>query len=83
MIQWGDMTGLKQIKPSLRLSFNPYFAANYSRTPLEKSGNQKQQFENQKAISGGLDIKYGINESFTLDATLIPDFSQVQSDRKY
>ncbi len=82
LIQWGDMTGLKQIKPSLRLSFNPYFAANYSRTPLEKSGNQKQQFENQKAISGGLDIKYGINESFTLDATLIPDFSQVQSDRK-
>ena len=30
--------------------------------------------------SGGMDVKYGINESFTLDATLIPDFGQVVSD---
>lgn len=27
-----------------------------------------------------MDVKYGINESFTLDMTLIPDFAQVQSD---
>lgn len=27
-----------------------------------------------------MDVKYGINESFTLDATLIPDFGQVISD---
>jgi hypothetical protein len=27
-----------------------------------------------------MDLKYGINESFTLDMTLIPDFGQVQSD---
>jgi len=27
-----------------------------------------------------MDIKYGINESFTMDMTLVPDFGQVQSD---
>ena len=27
-----------------------------------------------------MDLKYGINESFTLDMTLIPDFGQVSSD---
>ena len=27
-----------------------------------------------------MDIKYGINQAFTLDMTLIPDFGQVQSD---
>jgi hypothetical protein len=27
-----------------------------------------------------MDVKYGISESFTLDATLIPDFGQVISD---
>ena len=27
-----------------------------------------------------MDVKYGINESFTMDMTLIPDFAQVQSD---
>ena len=28
----------------------------------------------------GMDLKYGINESFTLDMTLIPDFGQVSTD---
>ena len=28
----------------------------------------------------GIDLKYGINKSFTLDMTLIPDFGQVESD---
>jgi hypothetical protein len=27
-----------------------------------------------------MDVKYGINQAFTLDVTLIPDFGQVQSD---
>ena len=27
-------------------------------------------------------MKWGINESFTLDATLVPDFGQVQSDNQ-
>jgi hypothetical protein len=27
-----------------------------------------------------MDVKYGISESFTLDATIIPDFGQVVSD---
>jgi hypothetical protein len=33
-------------------------------------------------ITGGMDVKYGINESFTLDMTLVPDFGQVQSDNQ-
>ena len=33
------------------------------------------------AYNGGMDLKYGINESFTLDMILLPDFSQVQSDK--
>ena len=32
------------------------------------------------SYNGGLDIKLGLSESFTLDATLIPDFGQVESD---
>ena len=30
-----------------------------------------------------MDVKLGINESFTLDMTLIPDFAQVQSDNVF
>jgi hypothetical protein len=33
-----------------------------------------------KSLKGGLDIKYGINDAFTLDAILIPDFGQTKYD---
>jgi hypothetical protein len=33
-----------------------------------------------QSVTGGMDFKYGINESFTLDVSLIPDFGQVRSD---
>lgn len=29
-----------------------------------------------------MDVKYGINQSFTLDMTLVPDFGQVRSDNQ-
>lgn len=35
----------------------------------------------QRWIQGGLDIKYGINDAFTLDAILVPDFGQAAFDR--
>jgi len=35
---------------------------------------------NDLSFKGGMDIKYGLNESFTLDMMLIPDFGQTQAD---
>ncbi|MEP6749389.1 MAG: DUF5916 domain-containing protein [Bacteroidota bacterium] len=73
--QFGYLTGLQNLAPPLRLSFSPYISGGYRSTPDEKAGYIKETLK-----SGGLDVKYGINESFTLDATLIPDFGQVISD---
>jgi Domain of unknown function (DUF5916)/Carbohydrate family 9 binding domain-like len=73
---WGIMNGIEDIKPPVRLSFSPYLSAYLSHYPLNEEG-QKNYTAN---YSGGMDIKYGLNESFTLDATLLPDFTQVQSD---
>ena len=75
--QWGVWKNLKNIAPPLRLSFLPYLSGGVKTTP---TGSGKIT-ENLK--SGGMDIKYGINESFTLDITLIPDFAQVQSDNVF
>ncbi|MGG9961401.1 DUF5916 domain-containing protein [Ferruginibacter sp. SUN106] len=72
--QWGTWTGLKNIKPPLRLSFQPYISGGFRNSPTN-NGNVTEVLK-----SGGMDVKYGINESFTLDMTLIPDFAQVQSD---
>ncbi len=73
--QFGDLTGLQNLSPPLRLSFAPYVSGGYRSTPQVKGG-----YINEWLKSGGLDVKYGFNESFTLDATLIPDFGQVISD---
>lgn len=75
--QWGTWTGLKNINPPLRLSFQPYVSGGVRISPTGK-GNITEVLK-----SGGMDVKYGINESFTLDMTLIPDFAQVQSDNLY
>ncbi len=70
--QAGEITQLYNIRPPLRLSLTPYVSAY-----LEKLANEPSW---GYSFNYGMDLKYGINESFTLDMTLIPDFGQVQSD---
>ncbi len=72
--QFGKYTEVKDIQPPLRLSFSPYLSGGIRYNP-EGSAEKREWLR-----SGGMDVKYGINESFTLDATLIPDFGQVISD---
>ena len=72
--QEGQLTGIQNIKPPVRLSVSPYAAA-YTEF---KSGKSSPDY----TYKGGMDLKYGISESFTLDMMLIPDFGQIQSDDK-
>ena len=69
-IQSGLLDGIENIKSPIRLSFMPY-ASIYSET---FDGNTNYPY------NYGMDLKYGINDSYTLDMTLIPDFGQVASD---
>jgi hypothetical protein len=76
--QSGRLEGISNIQSPLRLSMTPYFstyAANYS-TKLDQTNKASY------SLVGGMDIKYGISESFTLDMALVPDFGQVQSDNQ-
>ena len=76
--QWGELTNLTNIVPPLRLSFLPYISGGFRQSPTVNGKKQTEFIQ-----SGGMDVKYGINESFTLDVTLIPDFAQVQSDNVF
>ena len=69
----GISKGIQNISPPLRLFFYPYAQSSVD----FKNGNNPLA-----AYSAGMDVKYGINNSFTLDATLIPDFGQVTFDDK-
>ncbi|NQX91552.1 MAG: carbohydrate binding family 9 domain-containing protein [Flavobacteriales bacterium] len=75
--QSGTLNNIKDIEPPIRLFFYPYASGYY-----ETSKNDEGVRQEGTQFNGGMDIKYGINESFTLDMTLIPDFGQVQSDNQ-
>ncbi len=67
---WGDLSGLEKLKNPVRLQFSPYLSASM----------QSRAGEQNYGYGGGADMKYGLSEAFTLDMTLLPDFSQVLSD---
>ncbi len=70
--QLGQLKGIEQIESPLRLSFVPYV-----------SGYVEHFDDNVgSSLNGGMDVKYGLNDAFTLDMTLIPDFGQVQFDQQ-
>lgn len=76
--QSGILKGIENVTPPLRLSLTPYVT-----TYLENSKSDVNSSSDWKGrVTGGLDLKYGINDAFTLDMTLVPDFGQTTSDQK-
>ena len=75
--QSGQLHGIKNITTPLRLFATPYFST-YLENSYDGSANPKSNWT--RSINGGMDVKYGINDAFTLDMTLIPDFGQTISD---
>ena len=68
--QAGILTGIQKITTPTRLFLIPYASSYLNSNKEETTFTQK----------GGLDIKYGINDAFTLDAILVPDFGQTKFD---
>ncbi len=66
----GLVKGVENIDPPVRLTFFPFLQGLVS----EFDGTTETDF------SAGVDVKYGLSDSFTLDATLIPDFGQAAFD---
>lgn len=75
--QSGMLTGVKDITSPFRLSLTPYISGYYN---IDNTG--ERDVVANTAYNAGLDLKYGINDAFTLDMTAIPDFGQVISDKK-
>ncbi len=76
--QSGILNGISNIKAPVRLSVSPYFSTYYD-VFNDKTNDVRA---NSWSINGGADLKYGLNDAFTLDMTLVPDFGQVQSDNQ-
>lgn len=77
--QSGQVSGITEIESPVRLSATP-FIAYYLENNFDKNGEPKSSWG--RSFQGGMDVKYGLTDAFTLDMTLIPDFGQVQFDNQ-
>ncbi|MDZ7781280.1 MAG: DUF5916 domain-containing protein [Gemmatimonadota bacterium] len=76
--QMGRMEGVRVTRPSRRLEVLPYAVASMHRGPAEPGD---PFFSGSAATSRvGADVSYGLGAAFTLDATVNPDFGQVEAD---
>jgi hypothetical protein len=75
--RWGHVEGLKDIVPPLHLNISPYVSGASTFHPANSFLSSTSDHE----FRGGLDLKYGITRNFTLDATVNPDFGQVEVDQ--
>ncbi|MBK7944978.1 MAG: hypothetical protein IPJ85_06580 [Flavobacteriales bacterium] len=70
------VTGINGIDAPFRLMLLPYASAYAQHFPTDEPGESDWN----SSFNGGMDVKLGLGDAYTLDMTLIPDFGQVVSD---
>lgn len=75
---FGEMTGLKGIKPRKQADITPFAVGSYERYEKQE-GNPFARGYDLK-YNAGLDAKIGLTNNITLDLTVNPDFGQVEAD---
>jgi hypothetical protein len=76
---FGDLLGIDGIRPSRRLEILPYVATD---SRLIGDRNPADPFNGGANVGGrlGVDMKVGLGSNLTLEATVNPDFGQVEAD---
>ena len=77
--RFGNLVGIGGIRPSRRLELVPYGATNATLTGTRNPSNPFDDGRNL-GVRAGADLKMGLGPSLTLDATVNPDFGQVEAD---
>jgi hypothetical protein len=75
---FGALEGIEGVRPPRRLEVQPYTVGRASRSPAEAGNPFRTGSETAARI--GADVKYGVTSNLTLDATINPDFGQVEAD---
>src|SRR5713226_1031041 len=72
--QLGELTGLVGLPSPRRPEIAPYVVTKNVSVPVVSS------FDRSQRLTVGADLKYGLTSNLTLDATVNPDFGQVEAD---
>jgi len=75
MSQLGTLEGLQGLGRADRMEVTPYVVTKNVTRPTSGGG-----FDHPQEIDAGADVKIGITPNLTLDATVNPDFGQVEAD---
>ncbi|HSM59306.1 MAG TPA: DUF5916 domain-containing protein, partial [Longimicrobiales bacterium] len=76
--QFGVLVGVRAPRASRRIEVRPYVVSSLHNGPAEEGD---PFFDGSSASTRvGVDLSYGLGASFTLDATVNPDFGQVEAD---
>jgi hypothetical protein len=75
--RYGHLTGLRDIRPGRRLEVLPYTVV---RADYTDPGANPFREDGEYGAQVGADVKYRVTSDLTLDATINPDFGQVELD---
>jgi hypothetical protein len=75
--RYGHLTGLRDIRPGRRLEVLPYTVL---RADYTDPGLNPYREDGEYGTQVGADVKYRVTSDLTLDATINPDFGQVEQD---
>ncbi len=76
--QFGEIDGFSGLPTARRLEVRPYLVERNVTRLRSASGPRDAQRVQEHAA--GVDVKYGLGANFTVDATVNPDFGQVEAD---
>jgi hypothetical protein len=77
--KFGELSGIKNIKPKNALDFTPYILSRVE-TFKKEPDNPFRSSGTNKGLNAGLDAKIGLTNFLTMDLTINPDFGQVEAD---
>ncbi len=82
----GTLVGIENIRQGRNLKVKPFMTAGVTQV---RAGSQMRTIRSlgefsgtQRGYDGGVDMKYGLSPSLTLDATYRTDFAQVEVDQQ-
>ena len=80
MLQAGDLSGLGDLRGGGGVELQPYAASARSDSRSVSSGGALGDWSGRAQTEVGLDVKYGLTTTLTANATVNPDYSQVEAD---
>ena len=73
--RFGNLTGLASVHAARQIELLPYFVQSATDPSIQGPGDDVAGFRNV-----GADLRYGITPDLSLNATVQPDFGQVEAD---